>query len=184
MGRSTEPELCETASLLKLTDPTQRTARRPYSTAGRICTAANTNNVNAGKPNTFNTAANICKDDCKAIDPLLSCDAKTCTCQKPKPPSCFFNSLSTALGANNSFNPFGGLACADDCKKFDPTLSCCIACKFFGYSVPRGVSGPQNATAWANVLARCGHVALRRTGMARSISSCVAPRLPQAISRQ
>ncbi|MFN7990972.1 MAG: hypothetical protein U0R44_02320 [Candidatus Micrarchaeia archaeon] len=86
--------------------------------------AANTNTVNAGKPNGFNAAANICKDDCKNVDPLMKCDAATCTCKKPGPVSCIGNSFVFALTGGSDYNPFGGLACKDDCKAFDKDLVC------------------------------------------------------------
>ncbi len=89
-----------------------------------VSCAVNANSVKGGAANPFNAATMICKDDCKDVDPTLACDPKTCTCQKPPPPSCFFNTFATAISGNNSFNPFSGLACADDCAKYGKSLYC------------------------------------------------------------
>ncbi|HSB47270.1 MAG TPA: hypothetical protein VLD37_04590 [Candidatus Bilamarchaeum sp.] len=97
-------------------------------TAACICSkktyncAANT--AKAGPFNPFNPASDICKDDCKTIDPTMTCNAGTCTCQKNPPPTCLGNSFAVAFGAPNNFNPFGGLACKDDCADIDPNLVC------------------------------------------------------------
>src|ERR1700746_928886 len=74
----------------------------------------------------------------------------------------------------------------DGFRFFRSTLSRqhCISCQFFRYRLPRGVSRPQNATTWANVLARSGHVALRRLGMASPVFSCVNVRFQTIFSEQ
>lgn len=84
----------------------------------------NSKKVNNGIPNVFNPINMVCKDDCKATDPLSVCDPKTCVCKKNLPPSCTDNSFKVFFGGKNEFNPFGGLACKDDCKNLDPSLSC------------------------------------------------------------
>ena len=58
------------------------------------------------------------------------------------------------------------------------------ACEFFRYCFSRGVSRPQDGACRSNVLARAGHVALRRVGMASALCASVHFRFVSAISRE
>ena len=56
-----------------------------------------------------------------------------------------------------------------------------IACEFFGYRFPRGVSREQHSADRSHVLARGSHVALRRNGMASPVRARINLSCAQAI---